>query len=76
VAFGQPGLRIVDRVSSNRVYRKLPNFRAGFESDISCLKRAYGLARRLWRGFNHFAAYFWSSAVADNLAIFARLRST
>jgi len=38
------GLRVVDMVKSNWVYRKLRNFRAGIESDISCLKRAYGLA--------------------------------
>jgi IS5 family transposase len=56
--------------------RKLGNFRAGIESDISCLKRAYGLARCLWRGLDHFAAYVWSSAVAYNLALFARLRPT
>jgi len=36
------GLRIEDRVRSRWVYRKLRNFRAGIEADISCLKRAYG----------------------------------
>ena len=44
------GLRIKDMVKSNWVYRKLRNFRAGIESDISCLKRAFGLARCVWRG--------------------------
>ena len=44
------GLRVMDMVKSNGVYRKLRNFRAGIESDISCLKRAYGLARCIWRG--------------------------
>ena len=39
------GLRIEDMVRSHWVYRKLRNFRAGIEADISCLKRAYGLAR-------------------------------
>jgi transposase, IS5 family len=68
------GLRIEDMVKSNWVYRKLRNFRAGIESDISCLKRAYGLARCLWRGLDHFRAYVWSSAVAYNLALFARLK--
>ena len=68
------GLRIMDMVKSNWVYRKLRNFRAGIEADISCLKRAYGLARCLWRGLDHFTAYVWSSAVAYNLALFARLR--
>ncbi len=68
------GLRVMDMVKSNWVYRKLRNFRAGIEADISCLKRAYGLGRCLWRGLDHFKAYVWSSAVAYNLALFARLR--
>ena len=67
------GLKIEDMVSSRRVYRKLRNFRAGIEADISCLKRAYGLARCSWRGLTHFKAYVWSSVVAYNLALFARL---
>jgi uncharacterized membrane protein YphA (DoxX/SURF4 family) len=50
------------------------NFRTGIESDISRLKRACGLGRCLWRGVDHFAAYVWSSVVAYNLSIFARLR--
>jgi transposase, IS5 family len=70
------GLRIEDMVRSRWVYRKLRNFRAGIESDISCLKRAYGLARCTWRGLDHFRAYVWSSVVAYNLALFARLKPT
>ncbi len=70
------GLRVMDMVKSNWVYRKLRNFRAGIESDISCLKRAYGLARCIWRGLDHFRAYVWSSVVAYNLALFARLKPT
>ncbi len=69
------GLRIEDMVRSRWVYRKLRNFRAGIEADISCLKRAYGLARCTWRGLDHFKAYVWSAVVAYNLALFARLRS-
>ena len=63
------GLRIEDMVRSRWVYRKLRNFRAGIEADISCLKRAYGLARCTWRGLSHFKAYVWSSVVAYNLAL-------
>jgi hypothetical protein len=55
-------------------YRKLRNFRAGIEAGISCLKRAYGLARCTWRGLDHFKTYVWSSVVADNLVLFARLK--
>jgi transposase, IS5 family len=69
------GLRIEDMVKSNWVYRRLRNFRAGIEAGISCLKRAYGLARCTWRGLTHFKAYVWSSVVAYNLALLARLRS-
>ena len=68
------GLRIEDMVRSRWVYRKLRNFRAGIEADISCLKRAYGLARCTWRGLDHFKAYVWSSVVTYNLALFARLK--
>ncbi|MGH6915936.1 MAG: transposase, partial [Geminicoccales bacterium] len=68
------GLGIEDMVRSRWVYRKLRNFRAGIEADISCLKRAYGLARCTWRGLGHFKAYVWSSAVAYNLALFTRLQ--
>ena len=70
------GLRIEDMVRSRWVYRKLRNFRAGIEADISCLKRAYGLARCTWRGLGRFRAYVWSSVVADNLALLARLQPT
>jgi IS5 family transposase len=69
------GLRIEDMVRSRWVYRKLRNFRAGIEAGISCLKRAYGLARCTWRGLDHFKAYVWSSVVAYNLTLFTRLRS-
>ena len=70
------GLRIEDMVRSRWVYRKLRNFRAGIEADISCLKRAYGLARCTWRGLGHFRAYVWSSVVVYNLALLARLQPT
>ncbi|CAK09640.1 MULTISPECIES: ISNCY-like element ISRle10 family transposase [Rhizobium] len=70
------GLKIEDMVKSRWVYRKLRNFRAGIEAGISCLKRAYGLGRCTWRGLDHFKAYVWSSVVAYNLALFARLRPT
>jgi IS5 family transposase len=67
------GLSIDTMVKSRWVYRKLRNFRAGIEANISCLKRAFGLARCTWRGLAHFKAYVWSSVVAYNLALLARL---
>jgi IS5 family transposase len=68
------GLKIEDMVRSRWVYRQLRNFRAGIEAGISCLKRAYGLARCTWRGLGHFRAYVWSAVVAYNLALLARLK--
>ncbi len=68
------GLEIEDMTKSKWVYRKLRNFRAGIEAGISCLKRAYGLTRCTWRGLDHFKSYVWSSVVANNLALFARLK--
>ena len=70
------GLSVEDMVRSKWIYRKLRNFRAGIEAGISCLKRAYGLARCTWRGLDHFKAYVWSSVVAYNLVLFARLKPT
>lgn len=70
------GLKIEDMTKSKWIYRQLRNFRAGIEAGISCLKRAYGLTRCTWRGIDHFKSYVWSSVVANNLAIFARLKPT
>jgi IS5 family transposase len=68
------GLTIEDMVRSPWVYRQLRNFRAGIEAGISCLKRAYGLSRCTWRGIDHFKSYVWLSVVANNLALFVRLK--
>jgi IS5 family transposase len=68
------GLKIDEMAKSPWVYRQLRNFRAGIEAGISCLKRAYGLTRCTWRGINHFKSYVWLSVVANNLAIYARLK--
>ena len=69
------GCAITDMVKSQWVYHKLRNFRAGIEADISCLKRAYGLGRCTWKGLDRFKAYVWSSVLAYNLALLARLKS-
>lgn len=68
------GLTIEEMVKSRWVYRRLRNFRAGIEAGISCLKRAYGLARCTWKGLAHFKSYVWSSVVAYNLALLTRLK--
>jgi IS5 family transposase len=73
VAFNKRcGLEITDMVKSEKVYRKLSAFRSGIEGGISFLKRALGMARCLWRGFESFKAYAQAAAVACNLRLVAR----
>jgi IS5 family transposase len=67
------GLTIEAMVKSRWVYKKLSDFRAGIEGNISCLKRRYGLSRCTWKGEAGFAAYVWASTVAYNLMVLARL---
>lgn len=68
------GLETKDMAIRSWVYNQLKNFRAGVESNISCLKRVYGLRRFLFQGLPHFKAYVWSAVVAYNLTLFTRLR--
>lgn len=46
------GLPVMDMVKSSWVYKKLRNFRAGIEANISVLKRAFGLTRCTWSGWD------------------------
>ena len=73
VAFSKRrGLAIADMVKSTWVYRCLKRFRAGIESNISFLKRCFGLDRCTWRSLPSFQAYTWASVVAHNLLLIAR----
>ena len=67
-------LSILDMAKSTWVYKKLRNFRAGIESGISTLKRAFGLDRCTWSGWEGFKRYVWSSIVSYNLLVLARIR--
>ena len=68
------GLAILEMAKSNWVYKKLRNFRAGIESGISALKRAFGLDRCTWKGWEGFKQYVWSSIFAYNLQVIARIK--
>ncbi len=67
-------LSILAMAKSAWVYKKLRNFRAGIESSISVLKRAFGLDRCTWSGWEGFKRYVWSSIVSYNLLVLARIR--
>ena len=47
---------------------------AGIEANISVLKRAFGLRRCNWSGWEGFQQYVWSSVVSYNLLVLARLK--
>lgn len=66
-------LGLLDMVTSAAVGLKLRNFRSGIESNISHLKRGFGLSCVLWRGLDGFLACVWSAIVAYNLTSLGRL---
>lgn len=68
------GLSILGMAKSTWVYKRLKNFRAGIEANISTLKRAYGLTRCNWTGWEGFNQYVWSAIVSYNLLTIARLQ--
>lgn len=68
------GLAVPDMARSTWVYKMLRNFRAGIEAGISTLKRAFGLDRCNWTGWEGFKQYVWSSIVSYNLLVLARNR--
>jgi transposase, IS5 family len=70
------GLSVLEMVKSHWVYKKLRNFRAGIEANISRLKRAFGLTRCTWTAWEGFKQYVWSSVVSYNLAVLANLQLT
>jgi IS5 family transposase len=69
------GLSVMEMVKSLWVYKKLKNFRAGIEANISRLKRAFGLTRCTWSVWEGFKQYVWSAVVSYNLAVLAKLKS-
>jgi IS5 family transposase len=68
------GLTVLDMAKSAWVHKKLRNFRAGIEANISTLKRAFGLDRCTWKGWEGFKSYVWSSVFAYNLQVIARIK--
>lgn len=68
------GLSVETMARSPWMYRTLRRFRAGIEAGISVLKRAFGLDRCTWSGWEGFQRYVWSALVAYNLMTLARIR--
>jgi IS5 family transposase len=73
VAFSKSlGLEIGAMVKSSWVYKRLRDFRAGIEGNISFLKRIFGLDRCTWKSWESFQSYVWASILSFNLLVFAR----
>ena len=66
------GLKIEQMAHSSWIYQQLRRFRAGIEGCISTLKRAFGLRRCNWKGWEHFQQYVHLSVVSFNLIVLAR----
>ena len=73
VAFSKGrGLEIGEMVKNSWVYKRLRDFRAGIEGNISFLKRVFGLDRCTWKSWPSFQSYVWGSIVSFNLLVLAR----
>ena len=69
-----PGLSIDDMTESYETFEELRCFRTSVERVISLLKRNFGLRHCDWCGFEGFESYVWTSVLAANLVVLARLR--
>ena len=58
-----------------KTFDRLRDFRAGVEGNISELKRALGMNKAMWKGYDGFAAYVWSCALSYNLMRMIRFSS-
>ncbi len=58
-----------------KTFKKLRDFRAGVEGNISELKRSFCASKALWKGHDGFKAFVWSSVISYNLVRLARLQS-
>lgn len=66
------GIGFHDMGIKKKTLKKLKNFRAGIEGNISELKRRFGLSKSTWKGIDGFHAYVWSSVLCYNLVRLAR----
>lgn len=77
VVFNKPvGVSLQQMGVKTKTFKKLKDFRAGVEGNISELKRAFGVDKAKWKGFEGFKAYVWSSVLSYNLTRLARLNCT
>jgi IS5 family transposase len=61
-----------DTDRDSKIYKRLRKWRSGIEGIISATKRAFGLDRCTWSGFESFQAYVQLAVLAFNLQTLAR----
>lgn len=59
-----------------KTFKKLRDFRAGIEGNISELKRAFGAGKARWKNIDGFCAFVWSAVLSYNLVRLARQNTT
>ncbi|TCS33119.1 transposase, partial [Reinekea marinisedimentorum] len=70
------GLTLKAMGLQKRTLKKLANFRAGIEGNISELKRSFGCSVARWKHWSGFQAFVWSSILSYNLNRHVRLNSS
>ena len=75
VSIAKKGSRTAEEMEREHapIFRSLQRFRAGIEGTISVLKRAFRMARCLYRSFRTFCSSVGSRVFAHNLVVLARL---
>jgi IS5 family transposase len=70
------GISVSAMGMKEKTLKKLRDFRAGVEGNISELKRAFGASKALWKGEDGFMSFVWASAISYNLTRLVRLNSS
>jgi IS5 family transposase len=69
------GISYSDMGVKKKTFKRLRDFRAGVEGNISELKRAFGASKATWKGLDGFKAFVLSSVISYNLVRLARAES-
>lgn len=73
--FSKPvGLSLNQMGVKKKTFKRLKNFRAGIEGNISELKRKFGLSKSTWKKYDGFKSFVWSSVLIYNLTHMARVK--
>ncbi len=71
----QNGVTLKAMGLQKKTLKKLKDFRAGIEGNISELKRAFGATKALWKGEDGFMSFVWASVISYNFTRLVRLNS-